>query len=794
MIFLSVFLLSFSTFIYEVTLTRVFSITQWHHLSFMVISIVLFGFAASGTCLSLFSSYKSGLSKTLVSQRSIYTILALYSMATLGSFILVIHIPLDYFRLPLEPVQVIYLLAVYLILTIPFFIAGFAISIAFSFIPQRTGFIYFLSMTGSALGSVVPALLISIIGIKNVVILSSIIPLLPLAFMPLINTKYFLFAKKNDYFLLSFSWLLLCSDSYLLFSNTPFLRIKPSQYKQLSQTLQFPDTHIISSHDSIRGRFDRVKSPYTRYAPGLSLNFTNPLPHQESVFSDGDSRTVLYNISSKENLSFVKFTLPYAGYIFLPHPERILIIHKGGGSAVPPAVHSNPNHITLLEQSSYLAETLRTHYPFQVMDCNPEAFFVRSDQHYDIIHIENWGTSIPGSSALTQDFTFTLESFRGYLGHLNEEGIIIMSRKLLLPPANTIRIWAVAYESLRSIGIKYPENHLIMLRNWDIFVLIVSLKPHQDLINIINFANDNNFDFIWFPGITRDMTNRYHVFKEPFHFDRIKLLEQSYLSGEEKSFFRDYIFDVMPTTTDRPFPDRFLKLHRVKEINKSKGNRLYTFLMSGEIVVAVVFFEALAVSVVLLIPPLMVARKKKIKLPLASLLYFLFVGFGFIFMEMFFIKKCVFLFGDPIISFTVVLMAILFFSGMGGFLSQKVDSKDPYTIIPIFLSLIAVLSIQLFIIDTAFRHILVLPVFFRYVFSFLFIMPAGILIGFPFPLGMVSLLENPFQRAHAWAGNGCASVLASVVSAQLALSFGISTIMICAILSYIVSSILFFKH
>ena len=56
MILSAVFLIGLSTLAFEVLLTRVFSITQWNHLSFMVISIALFGFAASGTFLSIFNA------------------------------------------------------------------------------------------------------------------------------------------------------------------------------------------------------------------------------------------------------------------------------------------------------------------------------------------------------------------------------------------------------------------------------------------------------------------------------------------------------------------------------------------------------------------------------------------------------------------------------------------------------------------------------------------------------------------------------------------------------------------
>ncbi|HTF66246.1 MAG TPA: hypothetical protein VK638_26530, partial [Edaphobacter sp.] len=45
-------LVSASVLSYQVILVRAFSIGQWHHFSYMVISIALLGFGASGTLLA----------------------------------------------------------------------------------------------------------------------------------------------------------------------------------------------------------------------------------------------------------------------------------------------------------------------------------------------------------------------------------------------------------------------------------------------------------------------------------------------------------------------------------------------------------------------------------------------------------------------------------------------------------------------------------------------------------------------------------------------------------------------
>ena len=53
MALLLVFTASAAALALEALLARYFALTQWHHLSFMVISVALLGFSASGTWLNL---------------------------------------------------------------------------------------------------------------------------------------------------------------------------------------------------------------------------------------------------------------------------------------------------------------------------------------------------------------------------------------------------------------------------------------------------------------------------------------------------------------------------------------------------------------------------------------------------------------------------------------------------------------------------------------------------------------------------------------------------------------------
>ena len=50
----SLFLLSLSILVFEINLSRLFSVAQFYHFSFMIVSLALLGFGASGTFLAIF--------------------------------------------------------------------------------------------------------------------------------------------------------------------------------------------------------------------------------------------------------------------------------------------------------------------------------------------------------------------------------------------------------------------------------------------------------------------------------------------------------------------------------------------------------------------------------------------------------------------------------------------------------------------------------------------------------------------------------------------------------------------
>jgi hypothetical protein len=642
-------------------------------------------------------------------------------------------------------------------------------------------------MCGSACGALFPVLLLPVSGEGRLVIYSALIPLI---LIPVIlgssrrNQPGTRDQKSAGIALGFFSLVIFLGAIYLV---TPYgdslIRVKPSAYKAISQILQFPDTRIERTFTHIRGRTDRVTSPYIRFAPGLSLRYMETIAPQDAMFKDGDNQIVLYPPGSPESSRFAAFTLAYSGYYIHPKAQDALVVLQGGGSALPSVLVSKIQDVTLVVDNPALVEILKNHYGLAVTSQPPRVFLSQTPRQFDIIHVENWGTSIPGSAALNQDHLYTIDGFFQYLKHLRPDGLIIITRRLLLPPADSLRLWASAYEALKMMGAANPAAHLAILRNWDTFTLLVSKKPLQNVTHLEHFARNLNFDLVYLPGISSDQANRFNIFETPYHFIEINRLASAYLNAKEKAYFRSYLLDIRPQSDNRPFPGRHLKWLKLKLLYRTLGSRLYALLMSGEIVVAVIFIEALAVSCFLLLLPLLFVRRNDKKPSIFQVLYFFGVGAGFMFVELFFIKKYILLFGDPIISFTVVVAGVLIFSSFGGAWAQK---KEIDILKKALFCLAGVLLLAFFTLNSLIEQFLRLPDLWRYSGAVLVLLPIGFLMGLPFPLGMRDMLNSPTQRAYAWSVNGCASVLTSIVSAQFALVLGISFILGCAIAAYFV--------
>ncbi len=145
---LSIAMLSMTALAYEVLLMRLFSIIQWHHFAYMIISLALLGYGASGTFLSIFRE------RLLRAYVAIYLgCIALFAITTLASFLLSQAIHFNAEQILWAPEHALKLLLVYLLLVLPFFFAATAIGLSLMRYSNDVSRIYAADLCGAGGGA-----------------------------------------------------------------------------------------------------------------------------------------------------------------------------------------------------------------------------------------------------------------------------------------------------------------------------------------------------------------------------------------------------------------------------------------------------------------------------------------------------------------------------------------------------------------------------------------------------------------------------------------------------------------
>ena len=145
---LAVGLVSAGVLAYEVLLARLFSIVQWYHFAYMVISIALLGYGASGTFLAL---VRDRLQARASAAFAICA--ALFGITAVVCFALAERLPFNALELIWDPRQLLYLGALYVILFVPFFCGATCVGLALACFAEPVGRIYRADLLGAGGGA-----------------------------------------------------------------------------------------------------------------------------------------------------------------------------------------------------------------------------------------------------------------------------------------------------------------------------------------------------------------------------------------------------------------------------------------------------------------------------------------------------------------------------------------------------------------------------------------------------------------------------------------------------------------
>jgi len=757
---------------FEITLTRLFAIAQGYHFGFLAVSLALLGFGASGTALAVRPSLARGRTDE-ITERLAYLALS-FSIGLALSYLAINYLPFDSYRIAWEPIQLLYLVLYYLALTTPFFLGGLTLGLPLAALPvDKTARVYAANLAGAGLGCIIALGSITLFDATGAVMVAAI----------LAGFGAFVFARHATIRYLTIGVLAVFGG--LLLTRPAFFDLRLSPYKSLSQTLRIPNAHLVSNAWNAYSQVQVVESSTVRSAPGLSLTYRGTMPTQRALFVDAEGISPLTNAAPRDLLDRL---LPTLAYQLRPN-ARALIIEPGGGLEVLAALNAGARETVVLVNNPLLAEALQTWAPHIVSDprvqivvANTRGYLARSRERFEVVHLALGDAFHPvtaGAYSLGENYLFTREAFADYFEHLDAEGILVVHRWLQLPPAEEARAAALAMTALERNA---PEEYLIALRSFSTMLLLAKRTPFtaHEIEMARAFADTYQFDWVAYPGMRANETNRFNVLRED---EYARVLRQLLDSNQRARLLATHPYDITPTSDDRPFFFHFFRWEQIPQVVQLLGKLWQPFGGSGFLILIVLLALSVVISAALILLPLWALRRASG--PPDHLVYFACLGIGFLLIEIPLIQRFILFLDQPVYAFATVLFTLLIASGIGSYCSARLPLRT--TLIGLVVIAIALPGLLPFVFQRLIGEAFIV----RALVSFMLLAPLGFLMGIPFPKGLALLKDRaPYVIPLAWGVNGCASVISSILATLGAMSFGFSAVLLAGAGAYAMALVL----
>ena len=785
-LYAGIFLVSAATLLFELTLTRLFSVTQWYHFAFISVSVALLGSGASGTWLAL----QAGPHEERDIPRRLAVSAALFSISLMAAYLAINHVPFDSYRIALEARQLLYLGLYYTALILPFFFAGLCVGLALAVWPGQASTVYAANLAGSAVGSLAVLALVPLLGGKGAAISASATGAVAAAAFSLGRSPAG--GPSSDLSRLRWACLLLLIAIVAVLWHPPGLfDLRLSPYKALSRTLLFPGARTVFSEWNAFSRVDVVQSTGIHSAPGLSLFFAEELPRQFGLLVDGANLspvTCLQQAGDERMLHYLPTALPYV----LRPGASALIIEPRGGMGILTALHSGVTSLVALESNPLVVQAVRGlggacgPVPYDdprvtVVSEDPRSYLRRSPERFDVIVLslaDTYQPVISGVYSLSESYAYTVEAMLLYLDHLRDDGILVLTRWMQTPPSEELRACALLAEAVRRDTAGEPAEHIVAFRSWSTATLMAKRTPFRaaEIDHLKGFCAERGFDLIYYQGMPVSEANRYNVLPDTLHHDTFRRVLSD---ADRETWLRQYAYEVSPPTDDRPFFFHFFRWNQIPSILQSLGKTWQPFGGSGYLILVALLVLAVLLSGLLIVLPLAVRSVPTLPSFRHVLVYFACLGLGYLLVEMPLLQQFILFLGQPTYSFSLVLFSVLLFSGLGSLVSVRLPLRATLGLLLVVVLAYPLLLPRLFALSMGWS----LPL--RLLTAFLSLGPLGFLMGMPMPAGMRLLQKGaPRWIPWAWAVNGCVSVISSILAVMGAISFGSSRVLLAGAAAY----------
>jgi hypothetical protein len=795
---------------------RLLSIIQWHHFAFLVISLALLGYGASGTFLTL-------LQRPLLRRfPAAFPLLAVsFGVSAVGSFVVAQRLRLNPLEVMWDPFQFASFASLYLLLAVPFFCAGAAIGLALMRFEGSIHAIYRSDLVGAACGAVTaivalylltPETCLRLVGLAGW--LAAAVALTGRGGAPGFRSDRLegghtdggvsdsVDTSRRGWQRAVIAMLLLAGIGVSFAWPGSWLAPRMSEYKAQRKALTVPGVEVLAERSSPLGAIAVLRSPRVpfRVAPGLSFAFTGTVPEQVLVFSDGEIAAIVdQKPVDGRSLAYLDHLPAVLAFELLERP-RAALVGTGGGSAVTLALRQQASEVHLIEADPRVLEVVAEDLEELSGDLygNPRvklhgvasrSFFAGDRKPFDLIWLQLPAGASPAARALRESYTETVEALALLLKRIGDGGLLAIGGDIDAPPRASLRLLATLSKALEQERLE-PEASIAVIRSWSSFMVLVDPDGWTDaeLDVVRSFCAERSFDLAYYPGMSESEANRFNLLPEPALFRGATAL----LGPDRDRFIESYKFAIDPTTDDRPYFFHFLRWRTLGELMALRARGGAALMEWGYVLLVAAAVQAALAGLVLILLPLWVMRRR-LRSPGAGRVgtYFLYLGLAFLLLEIAFIQRLTLFLADPLRAAATVLAGFLFFAGLGSGASRRFELRwGPRALPAVLVGVAALALLYLLFLPPLFRAGLGLSIWIKTPAVLLVIAPLAFLMGMPFPLGLRRVARTHHRLVPwAWGVNGWASVLAAVLAALLAVHVGFTAVIATGCVLYLLATL-----
>ena len=716
-------LIAAATLTAEVALTRLLSAGLFHHFAFVVVSTAMFGTAAGGLAVVL-----SG-SRTLerLDANAAWACLG-FAVGLPALFALSQSIPLEPLALASAPLQWFWLGLVFVLLALPFALAGHVVASILDGHANRAPALYASDLAGASAGCFVA------LGI--------------LAFGP-----SGLYAAAA-----------LAVGAAVAF-GAPAPAVAISGAAVLTGALFAPlPLHISDSKLAGGERFSDILSN-----PQRTLRTVwSPLGRVDVVnFGAGGRRVVIdAGVAAvrvpplRQKTVASDVTLPYE-----LHPDaRVLVIGAGAGWEVIEALRHGAAHVDAVEINPAIAreapKAIRIHSKVTWHVTDGRSFLHRAGEAYDailLLHTISNAATAAGALRMAEDYLLTVEALEAMVARLADGGILLMTRpEAQIPPLVwNLRTAGVAETAIWSWA-EPPERGG--------FYAAVMVKPSG--------WTDGEHDRI------RDRLDRRRLLAlaDPKRPDapygptaeRLRTLSRTppRVATDDRPYFHQH----------RPWSnfDARALVHQADRARLALEDQPF-----AEASVLVLLVETTVVAAVVLLLPLALDRRRR-RMDTARLaVHFAGLGVGFMLIEVSLVQRLGLLLGSPTLAFAVVFAGLLAGTAAGSALSDRWRWPRHAPAAAMFVAIAAA-----FLLPSVVTAALSWGETVRAGLALSVVAATGVILGLPFPLALRAVGGSDARGAWGLAVNGVASVAGTSLALLVGAQLGLTACLVLAAVAY----------